>query len=45
MELGESMPKSSVMEIGKVGETPELLGTTDEVKKKKWKDWDYIFAN
>ena len=38
------MPKSTVMEIGKVGKPPELWGTNDEVKKE-WKYWDYIFAN
>ena len=37
MALGESMPKSTVMEIGEAGKPPELWGTNDEVKKK-WKD-------
>ena len=42
--LGESMPTSRVMEVGKVGKPPELWGTNDEVKKKS-KDWVYIFLN
>ena len=30
LALGDSMPKSSVMEVGKIGELLELRGTNDE---------------